>query len=131
MAASDGLDIEEVGRLHGVGGLAVGDLFAGGVEGVNPNEVGGLRDVPLDGVGVGVVGGGVGSFHDRVLARLVLLHDVNGLPPTPILLADRGVAQLRFHRLIARICPRGVGCVQRPRYGYCVFSGLQNCQESS
>lgn len=75
VAARDCLDDEEVRCLGSVGGLPVADLVAGGVEGVNPNEVGGLRHVLLHQVGVGVVGGGaaVGLLHDQVLAGLVLL----------------------------------------------------------
>lgn len=57
MAARDSLDLKEVAGLLLVGRLPIADLVALGVEGVVPNEVGGLGDVLLDGPLEGAVRG--------------------------------------------------------------------------
>nr|GMC72301.1 hypothetical protein B456_003G107100 [Ipomoea batatas]GMC76321.1 hypothetical protein B456_003G107100 [Ipomoea batatas] len=82
VATADGLNLEEVLRLLGVGVLAIADLVTLGVVGVNPHEESGGGHIPLylpfQGVGFRVVGlrGDVelaGQDDIAVLSLLLLL----------------------------------------------------------
>lgn len=124
VAAGDGLNLEQVGGLVAISGLPEPDLFTSSVECVNPNEICGGRDVSYHGPSEIVVGRGVWLDNYLFQACLVLFQVVHRLPPPPILLADRGIAQLHFHRLVARVCPYWEARVERPCHRDFVFSGF-------
>lgn len=113
MAARDGIGPEEVGSLLFVGGLAVGHLATTGIEGIDPDEVGGLGDVLLDHPLKGARRR-VGPHHHEEGAGLILLEVIHSLPPPSVLQAHWGVARHNLHGLVCRLHPCGVGTVQVP-----------------
>lgn len=100
MAARDRLNLEQVGGLVVIGGLAVANLFFSSVKCISPNEICAGWDISYHGPSETVAGRGVWLGNYLFLACLVLFQVVDGLPPPPILLAYRGIAELHFHRLV-------------------------------
>lgn len=95
MAPADSVDLEQVGALLGVGGLAVSHFLVVGVERVGAYKVRGFGHVALDQPLEplhGLVGSVVGFGHDLVLAGLVPFQLVLGLSPRAVLLANGRVA---------------------------------------
>lgn len=107
MAAGDGLYLEEVSRLVGVGALPVPDLVVARVECIGSDKVGGAGDVPLHRPpeALGRAAGRIRPRYDLELACLVLAQVVLGLPPRPVALAHRRIAQLHLHRPVHGVAP--------------------------